>query len=197
MIEAEPAKIPEMVAVIANQVVGGVYDAKIQQAKGQIMAVRCEVDRLNDKSLSLAMDTAQKAYDSAEAALPGKKTEVQTALSARHDAYVAAAEAAGQKAGGGAQGERIRAAIEAIPKVQTVLARINNVTSAIVIPSYNESAGVGLNVAATEGSGAAPLLSAVGQLKGYQSSFVAKKTEWDARLKSLMDLENSFNVAGT
>ena len=84
---------------------------------------------------------AVAAYNDHEKAIPEKLREIQNALTNRQNAYAKAAEAAGEKAGGGEKGERVRAAIEAIPRVQTVVGRVDAVVASISPPPYSDPAG--------------------------------------------------------
>jgi Domain of unknown function (DUF4157) len=189
----------EAAGVLANAIIGGQYDAEIREATQALLAARGVVGHIQDDNLRLAHDNARKNYQAQEDAVPDKKLGIQKALSNRKDKYAAAAKAAGAKAGGGEKGERIQAAIEAIPRVETVVGRINAVTSNIHLPTYTPLAGTQFSAATmndVKNFDTGAFLKWYWQLGSYNLKFQALKTQWDARLTSLRKLVAQFNVPG-
>lgn len=196
--------------VAANAILGGQWDQQIEKANEEIEKASAMIEKLGDENLALAVQNAMLEFRQAVAEIKEKKSAIQTALATRHDAYAAAAQAAGEKAakGGGkkgeSQGERIRAAIDAIPKVQTVLGRIDAVLSNIQIPQYNDDAGWQVGVQLDiEKRGQKPnfdihaLAKYNKELKVYKEKFDGFKGEWEAKAKSLEGLMMQFNVKGS
>jgi hypothetical protein len=208
--EVEGGVMEGVPGMIASAIIGGNYDQEIARAKEDIASAQGAIDALHDQNLSKALATAMLKFNSVMSQIEQKKNDIGKALAKRHDAYRAAAAAAGAKGGkdegkGGAKkGERIRAAIEAIPRVQTVLARIHAVSDRIDIPEYSAEAGLQVGIQrdqAKYGKGGNFDVDALGRfngmLKAYKKKFDDLKSEWQERASSLDELMKEFNMPGT
>jgi hypothetical protein len=91
-------------------------------------------------------------------------------------------------AGGGSQREKdlLRAIVQAVPVVESVVAVADNIQSAIVLPAHDEDAGRGMFISEYAGNGDPQRLRAtVGLIKGYKARFTGTRDEWQKRLGSL------------
>jgi hypothetical protein len=199
-IVAEPAELLKVGSILGEQIVNGIYDAQIKANMDKVSAFKSQLQGLKNQKYALAFDSASAKLASLQSGTDTFKTAVRDAILARNNAYAAAADAAGQKAGGGAEGEKIAGAIKAIPKVKTVLVAIEQVTSAASPPAYNDAAGVGFNAVRKQRPSAidlAKFTQSLADLKGYKAKFDGLRTDWQAKLTALETLVSKFNVAGT
>lgn len=198
-VEKPSAKL-ELVGIIANQIIGGVYDGKIAEAKRHLAESEFRLKRLTNEQQRVNLEAAKLAWQEQADKVPALKRAIGGALTKRRDAYHHAAELAGKAVGGGKKGERVQAAIEAIPRVQTVVGRVDAIRVQIKLPTYTEASGISFRAAQEQGRGyfdTVGFLTYLAMLKMYQSKFDGLHNEWQGRLDSLNRLAGSFNVPGT
>ena len=199
VVKAEPAELLKIGSIIGEQIIAGSYDVQIKAGKQKVIDLKMQLQNLKDTRFALAFDSAKASFDSQVAATEGFKQGIRDAILARNRAYEAAAKAAGEKAGGGAEGEKISSAIKAIPKVKTVLAALDQVTSTAATPAYTEAAGVGFNAVRKNWPGSMDLktfVQALADLKAIKATYGGMKADWQTRLTSLENLVGKFNVPG-
>ncbi|MBK7078795.1 MAG: DUF4157 domain-containing protein [Myxococcales bacterium] len=185
--------------VVAEAIIGGINDAPLSAAKAKLQSIDGRLAGLKDKSLKLAYDKAMLEFESVEARTGGLVAAINKQLLVRNRAYDDAANAAGKKAGGGADGERIKAAIRALPKVATVLGRLEAVKAAIVLPPYSADAGIGVNAALKQGDQATVaearwFVKYYAMLKAYKVKYDGLHKQWKQRYQQLDALTKQFNV---
>jgi hypothetical protein len=190
----------ELVGILANQIIGGIYEEKIKAASQAVRDADFRVRGLVKEANLVGLERAKLDFKTAQDQVELLKRDIQKALADRKDAYHAAAVAAGKAAGGGEGGERIQAALEAIPRVQTVVGRVDAVQSKTILPAYTAASGITFRVAserAPEYFDTATFILFLSQLKAYKAQFDGLHNEWQGRLDSLTKLASSFNVPGT
>jgi hypothetical protein len=186
--------------VVASTIVAGTYNAKIAEAHERIIRVRTQIDAIRAQIAAEQIDSALASLDAAEKETDSKMHGIQLALNARKDAYAEAAKSAGEQVGGGEQGARVQSAINAIPRVQTVLGRVDAVLSQLKLPPYSEAAGKGLAAALANGDSrcdGATFVKMASWSKGYFDEFTGQRQTWQGRLTSLQAVVGKLNVPGT
>ncbi len=197
VLKADPKELGKIGSILGEQIINGAYDDQIKINLGKLLDARFNLQHLKDQRFALAFDTEKAKFDSMQSKTEQMKQGVRDAILARNRAYEAAATAAGEKAGGGAEGEKIAGAIKAIPKVKSVLAALDQVTSSALPPTYNDLSGVGFNAVRKQGPSSLNLqmfVQALADLKGIKLMFGGLKNEWQARLSALESLVGKFNV---
>jgi hypothetical protein len=167
--------------VLAKMAVDEQYDQKLAQAAAKVSGIKAQVQGLKDVIGVEKVAQAVDLYVSQRTEVDTAKINFKQAIDKRKNAYDDFAKAAGAAAGGGDAGAKVQAAIQAIPVVEAVVARIQKVTDVIKLPVYNDDAGIGYRAAG------APLkfVNYLAQLKGYKGFFDDQHKTWSDRLKSL------------
>jgi hypothetical protein len=191
------------VALFAKFIVGGGFDLAIQRLTNDIKQTKLKIQGFEDWFDTNDLNTALNNLDNVQRSLQGEKlTAVRDALARRQKNYNAAgdlAETTAKRALGSdpqaaAKAEKLRTVLYAIPKVETVVAKLSAILNAIRIPQYTEASGKGLgNVSYLSG----PFIKAVGRLKGYRGRFEGLQGLWKDRLTDLNRIRDQLNVAGT
>jgi Domain of unknown function (DUF4157) len=200
LLKQDPKELVKIGSIIGEQIINGAYDAQIKGLVDKVTNAKLNLQHLKDQRFSIAFDTAKAKFDSESSKTETLKQAIRDAILTRNRAYDAAADAAGKKAGGGAEGEKVAAAIKAIPKVKTVLAAVDQVTSAASPPAYSDASGVGFNAVKKQGPSRidlAKFTQSLGELKGYKAKFDGLHGQWQDRLTSLETLVGKFNVPGS
>jgi len=157
------------------------YDRKIAQAGAKVSGLKGLVQGLKDVIGVEKVEQAVGLFESQRTEVDTARINFKQAVAKRKDAYDTFAKAAGAAAGGGEAGAKVQAAIQAIPIVETVVARIQKVTGVIRLPVYDDDSGIGYRAVG------APMkfVSYLAQLKGYKGFFDEQHGTWSDRLKSL------------
>jgi len=186
----------DLIGTVAEKIVDGVYETRIHDAERKLAAAQGRTAAALDKYDLAGYNKACAEWVGALATMRAWRNGVQEKLGARKLAYDKLGRAAGKAAGGGKTGERIQAAIAAIPIAETVVARADDVLTAIEIPTPSIDSMVGCNMARASGSvGPALAMGYVRQLHGAQEQFGHHKQFWQARLTSLRGVVSQL-VAG-
>ena len=184
------ASAADIGSVMAKRIVDGIFDDQIRSIKARIDGSTLRCDDLLAQNAKAAYAIAQNTLSQKFAVVENFKRAIATALATRQKAYDDFAQLASKSAGGGRDGTRLAAAIEAIPKVMQCLDAIRAVRSAIVLPTYSPASGSGFTAVAVL-AGDLQLPQHVGWLQGYREEFKSKESFWQDRLTSLKAVANS------
>lgn len=169
--------------------------AAIERAKTKIKSLQADIVSRNVLS-------AITSLNARVGELATKRAAVQKALKDRQDAFDAAAKLAekhGAAGGNKAEADRLRTAIAAIPRIETVLAKIKGVLAAAVLPRYDAQAGLAYAVGKKAGKGfdVGGLDTTVGLVKYHAARFEKDRELWQGRLDSANKIAGGLNVSGT
>jgi hypothetical protein len=157
------------------------FDPKIDALDAKIKSATTSIRAKEATTAQDALKGALAQFAAAKLAEFGTKTRYRQDMFNLQTAYNELAKAAGAQAGGGKKGAQIQAAIEAIPKVDQCLARIDSVLMAIKIPNYSDPSGKGFNGFKKPQD----FTQHISWMKGYYEKFQTLRTLWKSRRDSL------------
>lgn len=190
--EGKPWEAAGEAGPIANTVVDWFFSSEIDARQRDVdrafAAYRTARHARVDATVAAKVDALSAAVNT----LKSRAETVKARLADQQSAYSSFGNAVAI-AGGGSRSEqdRIRGLIGAIPIVETVIGRADNIVSAIAEPAYSAPAGMGFALAEAESTGnTARFVQLLGQLRGYRTHFTQEKTRWEARRTSLRGVVN-------
>jgi hypothetical protein len=168
------------------------FDREIDKLDGKINQALASIRGEQKLYAQQQLEADTQLKDSAKMKVQASAVTVREKMAALQSAYDALGEEANKAAGGGQQGARIQAAIEAIPKVEVCVSRIDDILRAANVPAYDSISGRGFNGHRQP----ADFIEHVRMLKGYREHFTPLKPPWQARLDSLRAIVQRLGPAG-
>lgn len=184
-------------STIAGKVVDLVNSGEIAAATKKIAEAEREMAAAKGQQVRETEQGAKKGFAASLIAVEEATIELKEKMKRREAALMAFGNAAAA-AGGGSQREqdRMRALVQALPVVESVVATTDNIRAAIQLPAQSDEAGRGLNLSLYAGYGDAQrFLHTVGLIKGYQERFTGVRDEWQQRLVSLRGAVNAMSAS--
>ncbi len=192
--------ITEGIVFAADKVISGTYYNDIKAQEKAIEAAKGRIKSIESAKVARAVESAEAALRAATAELPGKAAAVAKALKARQDLYDNAAKLAHANAikrgASPAEADRMRTAVAAIPRIELVVSRLEQLIGKLHIPTYNAQAGLAFAVAQGR-IDTDELVSGIGTLKTWYADFNPELTKWKSRLISARQVADGLNVPGT
>ncbi|HTM19537.1 MAG TPA: hypothetical protein VL172_03485 [Kofleriaceae bacterium] len=181
-----------MTGTISRMVTDVTFDNKIYAVDQMLLQIKTSIMDKQEYIAKANLDKAIRALEADARKVKNLKIAVQNAAVQRRRAYNSLAEAAGKNAvehgASAADGARIEAAIRAVPLVETVVARIQDVRQRLTIPAYTPFSGMGYRAAGQPRD----FLLGIVHLKGYVELFVGYEKKWQTRLSGLQKLVGSL-----
>lgn len=176
--------------IAANRMVDNSVAEEVAGLKTKAEAAMRAVRDSTDSEIAAGITTAWGALEAAHSFVESCRSEVKAALVERRQAYdkLGAAAAAKAKANGASEDSqnRIRAAVSALPIIETVCSHAVNVKGAATPPAYTRGRGMGLGLAEHHGDpSAAQFTSAYAKMLGYHTTFDYHAEFWAMRLAAV------------
>jgi hypothetical protein len=170
-----------------EQLIDASYEERIKAAKAQLEQSKREISKIAKDQARDNFIAAHEAFIGSLIGLETARAGLKTALDARKEAYRQLAESAGRASGGDrATQNRIRAVLEAIPVVERIVDRIQEIQKSFFIPAYSRDSGVGFDMAMNAYlNETGKFAQAISMLKGGKAEFDDRLKHWTARLASL------------
>jgi hypothetical protein len=178
----------ELIEYVTKNVVASDYDKQIAAKTSELAAIESEIKSIDQTIDVSALTMARNAVERSVAELPRMKNDVVRAMGALEEKYRVFAEVCGS-AVGGEKGEWVRAAIEAIPKVQTALGYAASVADAFSLPGYTREAGIGQRAVGPDDLG-----QRVSFLYGYLQKYYREAADWGDKLAKLQRIAQSYGL---
>jgi hypothetical protein len=168
------------------------FNAQIAEAGSILNGILGKIEGMKADIATEKVEGAVSKFEATKKAVDIKKIDLKQAIRARQEKYEEFAKAAGEAAGGGEAGAKVQAAMEAIPVVEAVLARIRPIVTAIQLPAYSDDSGIGFRAA----GGPVDFTLHLGQLKGYKEAFDGHHQLWTGRLQNLQKAATGLLSSG-
>jgi hypothetical protein len=173
---------------LAETAVAGGFDYHISQLNGAIVAMKGKIASIKIKSLQLTLQNQYENIAIAARALTVANEKRNLAYTKRDDAFrKLSTEVLKGAAKGGATAadqDKIRTAIMAQPIIEKLIGKINEMNSAVSLPSYTEESGRGAALATNTDD----FVYHLSILKGNKTVLEDGKNTWESRLADIKQL---------
>lgn len=179
--------VGETLDLIAGEIVDAKYADQIAAASQRLAAASSRVKELATAEVKADIEAAQADLARSRTEFDAERAGLSPLLVRRRSAYERLGRAIGSSGRAPSSVRRqVQAVITAIPLVETVVSRANNVVSTLGELTYSAQSGIGLSMARYA---RLPIgdqfLSSVASYQGVKNSFVGRQRHWQARLESL------------
>ena len=191
--------VKQSLELIAGQIVDARYADQIKAATKRLADASAVVRSLAGQEVQKQIDSAVAQLQQARSEFEAERLGMAPLLVRRRSAY----EKLGRAIGGSAAApsgarKQIQAIITAIPLVETVVGRLNNVVSTIGELPYSPQAAVGLSMARhAKWPIADQFISSVTSYTGLRIDVRTRQIFWQRRLESLRAVMRQLSGLGT
>ena len=179
--------INETLELIAGQILDAKYGDQISAATRRLSEASAQVRSLAQEEVKAAITSATAQLAQAKTEFDAERAGLRPLLIRRRSAYEKIGRVIGSSSAAPPRARRqIQAIVTAIPLVETVVGRANNVVSTIGEVPYNPQAGIGLAMARfARWPIGDQFISSATSYTGLKIDFQTRQAFWQARLASL------------
>ena len=184
-------------STIASKIVDLASSGSIAAAARQVAQAEREMTEAEGKQVRETKAGAESGFAASLLAIEEAALKLKEKMKSREAALMEFGQGAAVASGAPQQtGDRIRAVVQAVPVVESVVAAADNIQTAVKWPPYSESSARGMHIAIYNGlDDPNQFRQLIGELKGYQKHYLGVRDEWKKRLTSLQGSINKMSAS--